>query len=171
MANAIAKTTARSIIEGQNMVQAFEQLGKSMAASALDNLILMETIEGRKKLLHAKGSAVAAFHSVMDHVPEPLSAILAPIAAGVAFAGVMSFEQGGRIPGSGPVPIVGHGGETVVTKALTDRVAASEGRGNGRTHVTNYNINVKDADGFKSSQRQILNKQQHAQAVAARKNR
>ena len=83
----------------------------------------------------------------------------------------MAFERGGSIPGTGPVPIVGHGGETVVTKALTDRVAASEGRGNGRTHVTNYIINVKDADGFKSSQRQILNKQQHAQDVAARKNR
>jgi hypothetical protein len=34
----------------------------------------------------------------------------------------MAYEQGGEIPGAGPVPIIAHGGETVVTKALTERV-------------------------------------------------
>jgi hypothetical protein len=171
-ANAIAKTTARSIIEGQNMAQAFAQLGKQMAASAMDSLIQMETIEGRKKLLNAKGAATSAFKWVMQDVPFPVNAVLAPIAAGAAFAGVMAFEHGGQIPGHGPVPIVGHGGETVVTKALTDRVEASEGKGAGKRPVTIVqNIMTKDADSFKASQSQLHSKAFHTATVAAKRNR
>jgi hypothetical protein len=52
-------------------------------------------------------------------------------------AAAMSIEIGGKIPGAGAVPIIGHGGETVVTKALTDRVERAESQGNtyGETHV------------------------------------
>ena len=49
----------------------------------------------------------------------------------------MAFEQGGKIPGvDGAVPIIGHAGETVVTKALTDRVEQAEGKKTaGTTHI------------------------------------
>jgi hypothetical protein len=171
MASVIARTAAQSIVSGQNMAQAFAQLGKSMAAAALENLMLMETIEGKKKLIQAKGSARAAYTSVMENVPEPYSAVLAPIAAGAAFAGVLAFEAGGKIPGSGPVPIIGHSGETVVTKALTDRVEASEGRGKRPPTIQFHIHGIKDADGFKASQTQISAKAHQAAEVAARKNR
>lgn len=71
---------------------------------------------------------------------------MAPIAAGAAFAGVMSFEQGGRIPGSGPVPIMAHGGETIINKGLTDRLEAAEGRGGRRPVSITMNVVTKDAD-------------------------
>ena len=55
-------------------------------------------------------------------------------------------------------------GETVVTKALTDRVEASEGRGGrgGRSVVNNFHITTPNADSFKLSQSQIQNKAFHA---------
>jgi len=52
---------------------------------------------------------------------------------------LMAFEKGGKIPGEGAVPILAHGGETVVTKALTDRVERSESSGNA--HAGNMNVN------------------------------
>ena len=108
----------------------------------------------------------------MDHVPFPANAVLAPIAAGAAFAGVMAFEQGGDIPGTGPQHIIGHGGESVVTKALSDRVKESEGRGGKRPSTIQFHIHgIKDADGFKASQTQITAKAHQAAEVAARKNR
>jgi hypothetical protein len=171
VANAIARTAAQSIVSGGNMAKAFQQLGKQMAAAALENLMLLETIEGKKKLMQAKGSARAAYTSVMENVPEPYAAVLAPIAAGVAFAGVMSFEAGGKIPGSGPVPVTGHGGETVVTKALTDKVEASEGRGKGRPVTIVQNIVTKDADSFKASQAQLHSQAFHTANTASKRNR
>jgi hypothetical protein len=174
IANAIAKTTARSIIEGGNMAKAFADLGKSMSSAALDSVIQMETVEGRKKLIKAKGAASSAYTSVFENmaIPYPINQILAPIAAGAAFAGVMAFEQGGMIPGTGPVPIVGHGGESVVTKALTDRVEASEGRGGGRRPVSIvFNVVTKDADSFKASQSQLHSQAFHAATTASKKNR
>jgi hypothetical protein len=166
---AFAHTTAQSIVQGHSMAQAFAQLGKSMEAAALDNLLQMETIAGREKLIKAKQSAVDAYTSVMDHVPFPANAVLAPIAAGAAFAGVMAFEAGGRIPGSGPVPIIGHGGETVVTKALTNRVEESEGRGRRRPASVVFNISTPSPDAFKASQSQIIGKQAHAHELAKRR--
>jgi hypothetical protein len=167
-----AHTTAQSIVQGHSMAQAFTQLGKQMEAAALDNLLQMETIAGRQKLIKAKTSAVDAYTSVMDHVPFPAAQVLAPIAAGAAFAGVMAFEHGGKIPGGlGAVPIVGHAGETVVTKALTDRVEASEGRRQRPSTIQFHIHGIKDADGFKASQTQIAAKAHHAAEVAAAKNR
>jgi hypothetical protein len=60
-----------------------------------------------------------------------------------AFAGAMAFETGGKIPGAGATPIIGHGGETVVTKALTDRVESAEK--NGSSSGLNVTNNFGDA--------------------------
>ena len=54
IAGAIASTTARSIVEGHNMAQAFEQLGKQMEAAALDNLLQMAMTADRQKLIRRK---------------------------------------------------------------------------------------------------------------------
>jgi hypothetical protein len=67
--------------------------------------------------------------------------------------GMAAFEEGGKIPGAGAVPILGHGGETVVTRALTDRVETAEGRGSnsrGEMHMHNVfapNIQALDSEG------------------------
>jgi hypothetical protein len=163
-----------TMFTNQSVASALEQIGKKQLASLVDNtlqaLMVKEDAAAREKLIDAKSSAVSAFKWAMEGLPFPVNAVLAPIAAGAAFAGVMAFEQGGSIPGHGPVPIVGHGGETVVTKALTDRVEASEGRGKRGTGNHFHISGVKDADGFKASQTQIITKQQQAQDVAARRN-
>jgi hypothetical protein len=39
---------------------------------------------------------------------------------GMAFAGMAAFDTGGVIPGSGAVPIIGHGGERVLTPGQTN---------------------------------------------------
>jgi hypothetical protein len=128
MQDAIASTATRSILEEKNMAQAFEKTGAQMLESALTHLLEFETISGRKRLADARQAASDAY----AWAGNP---ILGPILAAGAFAGVMAFEQGGKIPGEGAVPIIGHGGETVVTKALTDRVERSEANGGGAMHM------------------------------------
>jgi hypothetical protein len=121
LANAVSRTMARSIVEGKNMGQAFEELGKQMLETALQvalKSILIGDMQQEKDAGHA---AASAFKWVMTDVPFPANAILAPIAAAAAFAGVMSFDKGGPIPGSKgqPVGIVAHGGETMLTDEVT----------------------------------------------------
>ena len=96
-------------------------------------------------------------------------------AGAAAFASVMSFEVGGKIPGEGPVPIVGHGGETVVTKALTDRVEASErnpaGAAGMNVHFspTIHAVDATGVDAMLSKHASVF--QRHIQGVMRRMNR
>lgn len=92
--------------------------GKSFAEQSAAQA---EAANLRKQLSSAK----AAASSAMTTVGFPLDLVVGPI----VFAAALAFERGGKIPGAGAVPIIGHGGETVVTKALTDRVERAEGRG------------------------------------------
>ena len=171
MADSVSKNIAKSIVEGKNMAQAFAQMGKQMTESATENMIKMLLLDDMKQAKDAGHAAASAFKWVMADVPFPMNAAIAPVAAAAAFAGVMAFEHGGEIPGIGAQPIIGHGGETVVTKALTDRVKDSEGRGRGRQQP-NVNITVvaKDADSFKASKSQIHGEMMHSMEVAQRRN-
>ena len=49
------------------------------------------------------------------------------------------FQTGGVVPGSGPVPIMAHGGEVVVPKAVAQR------GGMGATFAPIYNIDARGA--------------------------
>jgi hypothetical protein len=167
---AVEKTAARSILAGKGMAQAFAQMGTQMLESAAENFVKMALLQDVKKLRDAKSAASSTYAHVMETVPPPYAFPLALAESALAFAGTMSFESGGRIPGSGPVPVTGHGGETVVTKALTDRVEASEGRGGRRPSTIQFHLHgVKDADSFKQSQGQIAAKAAHAAEVAKRR--
>ena len=84
----------------------------------------------------------------------------------------MAFERGGEIPGSGPLPIIAHGGETVVTKALTDQVRGNTGGGRGHTINITHHIHAVDAAGFE----RVLQKnasaiQRHVHAELRKQNR
>ena len=79
---------------------------------------------------------------------------LAPAAAAVAYGAVMAYETfdtGGVIPGSGAVPILGHGGERVLTagqtntfdKMVTNMTSATS---NSRSVHLNYNPRVSAYD-------------------------
>jgi hypothetical protein len=102
VADAVASTAAKSIMSGKNMGAAFQQLSKQMATTALTNFMELETIEGRKKLKDAEGSARGAYAGVMKmNLPPPIAFPLAIGAAAAAFAGIMAFGEGGIVPGVG----------------------------------------------------------------------
>lgn len=50
-----------------------------------------------------------------------------------------SMASGGVVPGSGPVPIIAHGGEVVVPKAVVRQLSQGGGMG-GSTYAPQYNI-------------------------------
>ncbi len=136
MYQTIADNIAKSIVENKNLLQSFEQTGQQMLEGMIKNLILMELTHEKTKLLSAKDSAVKSY----DWASTWGGPIAGAVAAATAFSAVMAFEQGGKIPGEGAVPIIGHGGETVVTKALTDRVERAEGTG-GNTNAGPMHVN------------------------------
>lgn len=149
MGEAIAKTAAHSLVEGKNMGQAFEQVGKQMLETALTNLLQMETVQGRKKMGDAKTAAADAYASAGNP-------ILGAIEAAVAFSAVMAFANGGTVPGSGyadTVPAMLMPGETVVSKALTEQVknnTTNSSSSNGDTHTHLHyspHISAIDSDG------------------------
>jgi hypothetical protein len=165
-----------ALFEHQNMAAALEQMGKKELSDLVDNtlqaLIVQKDAAAQERLIDAKSSAVSAYKSVYaSGIPWPFNSVLAPIAAGAAFAGVLAFEHGGDIPGTGPQHIIGHGGETVVTRALTDRVKESEGRGGRRQATVVFNISTPSPDAFRASQSQIIAKQTHAQDKAKMRDR
>jgi hypothetical protein len=66
--------------------------------------------------------AAANTYNVISGIPL-VGPFLAPAAAAAAYAAVVayeSFDVGGIIPGSGAVPIMGHGGERVLTQTQTN---------------------------------------------------
>ena len=161
ISSAVASTLAKSILQSKNMAQAFEQMGAQMLESALENTLKMLVIQDKQKLSDAKTAAANTYASV-SAIPV-VGPFLAPPAAAAAFAGVMAFEKGGTVPGTGmgdTVPAMLSPGETVVTKALTDQVKSNTGGGkSGDVHV-HTSINAVDAAGFEG----LLHK--HANVVS-----
>jgi hypothetical protein len=148
MKDAIAGDIANSIVMNKSLAASFRQTGEQMAEQMIKNLIMMELTGDKEKLIHAKSAYGKAFDAMSGIPPAP---VWGYAAGALAFAAVMSFEAGGKIPGDGPVPIEGHGGETVVTKALTDRVESSEKSGgkSGGQHTWNFapTVHAMDAEG------------------------
>ena len=82
-----------------------KQIGQQMLENFIKNALEM-------KVTADKASADKQYEAYSGS-PQPIPTVMAAL----AFAEVMSFEEGGKIPGDGAVPIIGHGGETVVTRA------------------------------------------------------
>jgi hypothetical protein len=162
MADAVAKNVTKSILESKNMGLAFEKMGAQMLEAAMENFLKMALLGDMKQAKDAAHAASSAYSWVMQEVPFPANAALAPAAAAAAFAGVMAFEEGGEIPGEGAVPIIGHGGETVVTKALTDQVKNNAGGGSGHNFHFAPRVSAIDRDGVDKMLRQ------HEHVFAAR---
>jgi hypothetical protein len=171
MRDEFAKTAAQSIIQGKNMLQAFEQVGAQMLQTVIENMLKQNAAEDVQQVKDAGHAAASAFKWAIQGLPFPVNAVVAPVAAAAAFAGVMAFETGGEIPGSGPVPIIAHGGETVVTKALSDQVKSGSDGGRRGTSVTNnFKIATPDANSFKHSQGQIQAKAHLSASKLAKRN-
>jgi hypothetical protein len=145
------KGVARDILEGmiQTLVKWVAQwIVSHTIMAAVGNSSALQQVATQKVLAAqlAGANAVASFSAA----PWPID-MGAPAFGASMMAAAMSFEIGGKIPGAGAVPIIGHGGETVVTKALTDRVESAEHGGSGsgmRMHATFApHIHAVDAEG------------------------
>ena len=151
IAGEVGRTTAQSLIEGKSLGAGMKQVAVTMAEDMISALIEWGIQDLLTKTL-MKGSAATLAGANMTAsfaaAPWPID-MGAPAAGASAMVSAMAFEYGGEIPGSGAVPIMAHGGETVVTKALTDQVKGNRsGGGGGHTvHVTQH-IHTMDAEGF-----------------------
>ncbi|MEO6983331.1 MAG: hypothetical protein ABI072_09485, partial [Edaphobacter sp.] len=180
MRDVIASSIAHSIMANKSLALAFRLAGEQMAKQAIKNLIMMEPTGDKQQLINAKTAYGNAFAAMSGIPPAPMWGY---VDGAAAFASVMSFETGGKIPGSatgaaGAVPIIGHQGETIITKSLTDRVERAESHGgaggSGGNHTFNFNptIHAMDADGMD----RVLTKhnnvfQRHVAATMRRMNR
>ena len=147
MADAVAKNIAKSIVESKNMAQAFRQTGTQMLELAMENTLKMIMLGNMKQARDAAHAAASAYKWVMEDVPWPASAALAPAAGAAAFAGVMAFSGGGEVPGIGnddSVPAMLTPGETVIDKSLTDSLKNNVGGGG---HTFNFAPVIHAVDG------------------------
>jgi hypothetical protein len=137
-----------TLFQNQSVAQAVEQIAKQSLQTLIDRtiqgLIVKKDAEAQEKIGDAR-TAAANTYSTISAIPF-IGPFIAPPMAAAAFAGVMAFEGGGEIPGAGPVPILGHGGETVVTKTLTDQVKANAG-GGGHTFNFAPVVHATDSEG------------------------
>ena len=161
-----ANSMAKCIVEGKNLGQAVRQESEQMAEAMISAVVkwleqwiithAMALISGKAttqaQIATASGLAGANMVASWAAAPFPLDA-LAPAMGSEAAAAAMAFsaETGGKIPGEGPVPLLAHGGESVVQKVLTDRVEAAErsgGSGGGDMHM-HYSptVHAMDAEG------------------------
>jgi hypothetical protein len=177
MKEAIAGDIANSIVMNKSLAASFRQTGEQMAEQMIKNLIMMELTGDKEKLIHAKNAYGKAFDAMSGIPPAPAWGY---VAGAAAFAAVMSFEEGGKIPGSavgsaGAVPIIGHQGETIITKSLTDRVERAERGGNNGAapnisfSPTIHAVDAKGVDEMLSKHASIF--QRHITAAMRRSNR
>lgn len=115
------------------------KLASDQSAAVAGQIIHRESAL-KQEFVDAKAAAVAAFKGVMQLVPPPLNFILAPVAAGAAFAGALAvgaFEKGGIIPNTGLALV--HEGEGVMPRNLTN-LLNSVANDNRRTSNTSTSI-------------------------------
>jgi hypothetical protein len=103
MYSTVADNIAKSIVENKSLAQSFEQLGQQMAEGMIKNLLLAEMSHDKTKIINAKKAAGDSY-TWASAWGGPVAGALA---AATAFSAVMAFEQGGKIPGEGAVPIIG----------------------------------------------------------------
>jgi hypothetical protein len=132
---------------------AFEAVLKMLHISSLATNLAADLAATKAEGAAAAGLAGANATASFALAPWPIDVGAAAFGASMAAtaAGFAAFEQGGKIPGEGAIPILGHGGETVVTRALTDRVETAEGKSSARTGNIHMHfapqIHAVDAEG------------------------
>ena len=105
--------------------QAAQTAAAASGAGARGNIGFAEHLSAIFR--HAAGAAAAAFHKVFDALPFPINAVIAPIAAAGAFAGVLAWgalggkaKKGGLLGEDGP--IFAHAGELIIPADLSSGI-------------------------------------------------
>jgi hypothetical protein len=145
---------------GQRMGVAFQRMYDQMAMAVINALLkiaaqeliglaLHKTVGAQARIDDAKTAAAGAYKATVG-IPY-IGPILAPIAAGVAFAAVAAFESGADyIPRTGMAVL--HEGEAVATKGENSQISklismsGNGGQGGGGPHFT-YAPNISAIDG------------------------
>lgn len=157
LADGISQNVAKSIVEGQNLADSMKRLGETMAEDALANALKMILIGDMKQAKDAAHAAASAFRWVMDDVPFPANAIIAPVAAAAAFTSVMAFEQGGIVPEDALAMV--HKEEMILPKELASGLQSmihsnshivsphvDAGSNNADKHETHVHVDARGAD-------------------------
>jgi hypothetical protein len=106
----------------QSFAAMMTSIGSQVASGMIQNALLLETVEGRKRLSTARTAASEAFQWGWEH-GGPAAPILAPVLGAGAFTAAMAFAEGGIVPGVGRgdiVPAILTPGEHVADKELTE---------------------------------------------------
>ena len=157
-----SNSMAKCIVEGKNLGMAVRKEAEQMLEAMVSMLVkwleqwiishAMATLNGKisaeAQQMSAASLAGANMVASWAAAPWPLDA-MAPAMGAEAYAAAMAYsaETGGVLPGTGPVPLLAHGGETIVTKALTDRVESAERNGgNGSDMHMHYSPQVHAMD-------------------------
>jgi len=160
MRDAYASGFAGVIMGKQSFVSMMQQMDTQIATNALKNamesLMQIETVQGRKRFGDARTAAADAYASAGNPV-------LGAIEAAGAFAAVLAFAEGGIVPGvemGDVVPARLTPGETVIPKQMTERLNKASGDSDSNRphmhvhHNPMYHIHAIDG----ASVRSMLNK-------------
>jgi hypothetical protein len=156
MESEIARGLTSTLMQHQSFASMMSSLGQEVIAGMLQNALMLETVDGRKRLSKARTAASEAFEWGWEHggIAAP---VLAPVLGAGAFAAAMAFEEGGIVPGVGRgdiVPAKLTPGEAVIPKQMTERLsrAADDGpsqRGPVHLHVHHSTtVHAIDAQGM-----------------------
>jgi hypothetical protein len=136
----------------QTMQKIDSQIMESALKFALNGLMQMETVQGRKRFGDARTAAADAFASAGNP-------ILGAVEGVAAFASVMALQSGGIVPGVGTgdtVPAMLEPGEGVLSNAVMDKLNyaskfGSDRSGGGETHIHIHHsptIQALDSEGM-----------------------
>lgn len=154
---------ARGLSQVLNRHESFSKmmvtLGDQVAAGMIQTAIKSIIADDMTKEHDAAKAARKAYLAGMEF-PFPANIIMGPALGAMAFASVMAFEAGGLVPGVGKgdtVPAMLTPGETVLTKALTDKLSYAAKFGSGGNsgqevhvhHSPTYHISAIDGASVK----------------------
>jgi hypothetical protein len=135
----IANGLTKSIMGHQSWAKTVNQMGEAVVEGMIKNSLLIMMQHDKDKLGDAKSAAATAYNNGVK-AGGPFGNVLGPIFAAAAFAGVMAFQDGGIVPGTGSgdiVPAMLTPGEGVVPKGVMEglsNLAKSGGLESGGTH-------------------------------------
>jgi hypothetical protein len=161
MANNFAQGFSQVLMRNQSFAGLMNQAAQNLTANLITATLNMAAGLNAGKLDQAKDAARWGFNWGAKY-GGPLAPVLAPAMATTFFAGVMAFENGGVVPGTGRgdvVPAMLTPGEGVVPGSvmagLSDMARSGRMGGNGNTvhvHVRpTYNVNTIDGDGMQAA--------------------
>jgi hypothetical protein len=153
----IASGLTKSIMGHQTWASMVTSLGDQAVSGMIKNSLSIMMQQDKERLGDARKAASSAY-ATGESMGGPAGLVLGPVFAAAAFAGVMAFQDGGVVPGTGKgdkVPAMLEPGEGVVPGGVMDglRNMARSGNMGGGTHMhahvnPTYNLQALDTDGM-----------------------